>query len=238
MLTEQDILTQKYIDVFLSDDYWLVSFEKRFKDELNWISPNYSMYDINRFGLGYDLFFHLENPDVIWERFFMVLKANREVKGYTYFLNTLYWKIVTDKVKKMGKYICKGCGESEQLNGAKLRTHHLTYDNHCREHLHMEDLLLVCSDCHTKIHRDDAFKNIIAKYSDALVLLSTEELEKIKVKYDLAHCTRWKDNGDFYVSKSLNIVFVYDLMFDCNNNIFWCLNRIMDNHNGHFKADE
>ncbi|WP_416212660.1 HNH endonuclease [Nostoc sp. DedQUE04] len=33
-----------------------------------------------------------------------------------------------------------------------LQVHHLTYENHGKEHEHLEDLITLCDDCHKKQH--------------------------------------------------------------------------------------
>lgn len=66
---------------------------------------------------------------------------------YQDFLQTPYWKAVASMVRKKNKYKCVLCGESYGLN-----VHHKTYENHGAEHLHLDDLTLLCSECHEKFH--------------------------------------------------------------------------------------
>lgn len=65
---------------------------------------------------------------------------------YPRFLETAYWKIV----KRIMRRRFHGC----QMCGCKhgLEVHHKTYKHHGLELQHLDDLMLVCRDCHQKIH--------------------------------------------------------------------------------------
>lgn len=66
---------------------------------------------------------------------------------YNDFLKTVYWYIVRKHfLKKYGEQ-CFICNSTEYLN-----VHHRTYKNHGREHEHLEDLVVLCKDCHAKFH--------------------------------------------------------------------------------------
>ena len=69
--------------------------------------------------------------------------------NYYDFLKTPYWKIISEKVKKKSKYRCQRCGSRNNLE-----VHHITYDNHGREHIFWkEDLICLCSICHRSKHK-------------------------------------------------------------------------------------
>jgi len=79
------------------------------------------------------------------------LSAKINNMGYDNFLNTDYWKSVANKVKKEANYECVQCGAE-----SNLEVHHLSYDNHGKEHLYWKtDLICLCTDCHSKMHSDD-----------------------------------------------------------------------------------
>lgn len=69
-------------------------------------------------------------------------------RPYSEFLISDYWYQVRNIIIKRDKSRCKICLSSE-----KLQVHHTTYKNHFKEHLHLEDLITLCSKCHTDHHR-------------------------------------------------------------------------------------
>jgi hypothetical protein len=69
---------------------------------------------------------------------------------YSEFLKTPYWKAVSMKAKQKANYRCQMCNE-----GGLLHTHHRTYDNHGAEHLHMDDLIVLCERCHYQFHQEE-----------------------------------------------------------------------------------
>jgi len=71
------------------------------------------------------------------------------IKGMPYneFLQTLYWKTISEKVRISSGFKCKLCNSNKHLS-----VHHRTYDNHGYELDHMEDLICICQECHSKFH--------------------------------------------------------------------------------------
>jgi len=71
------------------------------------------------------------------------------LKGMDYqdFLSTFYWEIVRKYKMVRAGYKCELCNE----NGV-LHVHHKTYEHHGEEHSHLEDLIVLCKDCHAKFH--------------------------------------------------------------------------------------
>lgn len=65
---------------------------------------------------------------------------------YEEFLQTSYWKAVREKVMEESDGKCDICGDEA------TDVHHTTYENHGREHDHLEDLISVCSSCHSDLH--------------------------------------------------------------------------------------
>ncbi len=72
----------------------------------------------------------------------------KEIKYYKSFLLSVYWQRVRLLILERDNFQCVKCS-----NLKYLQVHHLTYKNHCWEHLHLEDLITVCSNCHKKIHK-------------------------------------------------------------------------------------
>ena len=67
---------------------------------------------------------------------------------YKEFLDTCYWEIVRKYVLEQRRFRCELCGEGNRI----LHVHHKTYKNHGAEHLHLDDLIVLCKTCHSKHH--------------------------------------------------------------------------------------
>lgn len=76
-------------------------------------------------------------------------KVNEYVANMPYkkYLTTPYWKFVSQLAKKKAKYKCQLCGSESNLN-----THHRTYEHKGYEINNMEDLIVLCQNCHSKFH--------------------------------------------------------------------------------------
>ena len=62
---------------------------------------------------------------------------------YGDFLQSEYWATIRDHlISQIGK--CQLCARRESL-----QVHHNSYENHGREHAHLEDLLVLCDRCHS-----------------------------------------------------------------------------------------
>jgi len=69
---------------------------------------------------------------------------------YQAFLATPYWKAIAAHTKYRAGYRCQLCNYS-----ANLATHHRSYHIHGREHAHLNDLIVLCNNCHQKFHCDE-----------------------------------------------------------------------------------
>lgn len=70
--------------------------------------------------------------------------------SYQDFLNTSYWKTISNYKKQKSNHRCMLCN-----NNNNLRTHHKSYERHGYEHrieVINEDLIVLCDDCHKKFH--------------------------------------------------------------------------------------
>ena len=67
--------------------------------------------------------------------------------SYTNYLCSDDWKYKRNKMIEWFK-VCQKCGTNK-----KLVVHHLNYDR--VPHEKIDDLLVVCFDCHSKIHKGD-----------------------------------------------------------------------------------
>lgn len=103
------------------------------------------------------------NPDRNWakeiapkQRIYRIRFANvnwetvsDHIKGMEYqdFLKTPYWRAIAAHTKYKAGYRCQLCNSSYNLV-----THHRDYRIHGSEHAHMQELTVICDDCHTKFH--------------------------------------------------------------------------------------
>ena len=71
---------------------------------------------------------------------------------YKDFLRTPYWDAVRSKKLKQADYKCQLCGKTERLN-----VHHRCYDNRGNEIHHMNDLIVLCEDCHHNYHKNKTY---------------------------------------------------------------------------------
>lgn len=92
----------------------------------------------------------------LWQKFNYIKNINADfdriaeyIKNMNYkdFLQTLYWKTIAEKKRSEAKYKCQLCGKS-----GFLAVHHRTYSTHGYEHQNMNDLIVLCNDCHEKFH--------------------------------------------------------------------------------------
>lgn len=98
--------------------------------------------------LGYCEFFE-SDKDYYW------LKENRieEIESlkalpYNEYLKSDYWKKISYMVKSEAGFKCAKCGSSK-----RLEVHHLSYEHKGDEMNHLEDLVCLCHECHSKEHR-------------------------------------------------------------------------------------
>lgn len=67
--------------------------------------------------------------------------------SYEEFLQSDYWQQVRYWILERDGHTCQSCGAM-----IRLEVHHLTYEHHGEEHLHPEDLVTLCRDCHAREH--------------------------------------------------------------------------------------
>lgn len=66
---------------------------------------------------------------------------------YKMYLSTPYWQLVSNLARRKAKYKCQLCGSNESLN-----VHHKTYKHKGFEIMNMDDLIVLCQNCHQKFH--------------------------------------------------------------------------------------
>lgn len=118
----------------------------------------------------------------------MVMKKEkiRELKEMKYedFLQTDYWKMVSEQARINAHFKCQLCGCKDK----KLNVHHNTYEHRGEEFKHMEDLVCLCEDCHNYYH----MKKQIGEY----IKEKRKEIEYWKDNYlqamDACDYAEWK----------------------------------------------
>lgn len=75
-------------------------------------------------------------------------KSENKTK-YERYLESDRWKQIAKEARARAKYKCQLCGEKDQ----PLHVHHNTYEHIYREADYPEDLVVLCKDCHTFVHK-------------------------------------------------------------------------------------
>lgn len=94
-----------------------------------------------------DLFNDINKPNVFGTTVNDLSKEVKFVHYYNEFLSSEYWQEVRNKMLLLHNNKCQYCGSSKML-----QVHHFSYNNHGDELNHIEDLRLLCKDCHRKMH--------------------------------------------------------------------------------------
>ena len=72
---------------------------------------------------------------------------------YKSLLNSDYWRGYSYAIVKERDWTCEVCGKKFKYQRNMLNVHHLTYHNDNKPWQYdKEELLLLCKDCHAKIH--------------------------------------------------------------------------------------
>lgn len=69
---------------------------------------------------------------------------------YHDFLRTYYWRVVRHYLMSTRGRQCRDCRGTFRLGN--LHVHHETYQHHGQEHLYLEDLTILCQNCHRRRH--------------------------------------------------------------------------------------
>ena len=107
---------------------------------------------------------------------------HREIKTelkklcYTDFLLTWYWRTISNFLRKRDKK-CKLCDSTENL-----LVHHKTYSHHGDELHHLKDLVVLCDNCHKKIHSSSSIYQRKKKKVKQSQIRHTIKQQKLKHK--------------------------------------------------------
>ena len=69
---------------------------------------------------------------------------------YSQFLKTAFWAAVKQRIHERDQKMCQMCGDERRT---RLEVHHRRYEHHGHEDLHLEDLILLCDECHEDVTR-------------------------------------------------------------------------------------
>jgi 5-methylcytosine-specific restriction endonuclease McrA len=115
---------------------------------LKWLNPKARLSKVQTLEGAFELM--VEEAEAInWD--FVADQIQR--LSYDLFMETLYWKVISHKVKRRDSRRCPRCGRSgSKLERMGRETHHKTYTHHGSEHLHLDDLEALCLVCHRLEH--------------------------------------------------------------------------------------
>lgn len=82
--------------------------------------------------------------------YMMYSENDDRMRDYYEYLRTPVWKYISSIAKTFANYTCSKCGK--QYHPIRLAVHHKTYEHLGSELNHMDDLVVLCKDCHMKIH--------------------------------------------------------------------------------------
>lgn len=137
-----------------------ISLKQRKQKEEN--EEKQKINDINR--KKEELFNYL-NPNFKWDKNIKLTEKIKILRTFNFtediiqyikkipykdFLQTPYWKTISDYKKYKQDYTCELCGTKKFKN--KLNTHHPTYDIRGEELFYLDKLKVLCNICHEKFH--------------------------------------------------------------------------------------
>jgi DNA repair exonuclease SbcCD ATPase subunit len=103
------------------------------------------------------------DADRLQEQLEEILKSMK----YEEYLKTRHWRELRKYVIRRRGKKCSLCGAAELLD-----VHHKTYDNRGREHFHLDDLIVLCRNCHGQHHKgekgnvvEEVFRKLLEKAS-------------------------------------------------------------------------
>jgi hypothetical protein len=112
---------------------------------------------------------------------------------YSEYLNTDYWKRVSDAVKAKAGYRCQVC--NSQLD---LIAHHRTYEHRGNELEHIDDLTCLCRRCHDIFHGKSVPPQEVPRTISPvfkvidMILVTEENHRRLKYNKDTWHWMRTK----------------------------------------------
>ena len=108
----------------------------------HYLNKNYELIKKNIYAIRDDI------------RNFLYLFSDYEIKKicddipYKDYLQTPYWKCTSELARRKARYKCQLCGKTNTM----LNVHHKTYENKGKEINNLDDLIVLCKNCHQKFH--------------------------------------------------------------------------------------
>jgi 5-methylcytosine-specific restriction enzyme A len=103
--------------------------------------------------LNFHKFGEFDYKDILKSAGVMCGNENLKRMDYADFLQTEYWNEIRYAINERDNRECQVCNSRSTADkSVQLHVHHKTYEHRGEEHLHSDDLILLCSDCHAKIH--------------------------------------------------------------------------------------
>ena len=81
---------------------------------------------------------------------------DNKTREYSQYTNSPVWKYISSIIKLLKNYTCENC--EKRFNPAHLVVHHCSYAHLGSEINHLDEVAVLCRDCHMKVHgirRDD-----------------------------------------------------------------------------------
>lgn len=88
-----------------------------------------------------------------WSKPCKCIDTGEIVHNYKDYLNTKHWEFLRIQIGVKCKRTCQSC--SKVFEERNYHVHHITYKRIGQERLN--DLILVCKECHRKLHSDTEF---------------------------------------------------------------------------------
>ena len=142
ILEEQKELLEQRKKEQEQEKYFLEELEKDYQD--NWLNPECSLVS-EVYKKPWGARDEVKNKINYIGR--ETIKKYANSLNYKDYLKTPYWKLVSTLVKRKANYKCQLCGSEYDLN-----VHHRSYKHRGEEIFYLEDLIVLCFNCHQKFH--------------------------------------------------------------------------------------
>ena len=88
-------------------------------------------------------------------------KVHRGMDYHKEFLQSRYWTIISEYLRLDQRDYRDQCPVCDEPYPKHTEVHHKAYGNHGREHEHLEDLVVICNQCHSDISWNDRQQKLL-----------------------------------------------------------------------------